>query len=211
MMGAAMMPLSSCNGTFNWIYDEPSLAADFGFIEIDEAAGAGTIYIDATSYAKWTYIDFQSATIDTTMLSADGSENGDVLSWDFAVHRYDTKTNEGLVMETSFMSLDAFAESGKLPDGEWVADIWTDSTVTIDMSGMMDGEIVYAPSYYNAELSKWLDVDTSTMPPVYALSGKVYLLKTADGRMAAIRLSNYMNESKVKGYMTIDYIYPLGL
>ena len=49
------------------------------------------------------------------------------------------------------------------------------------------------------------------MPPVYTLSGKVYILKTSDGRMAAIRLSNYMDESKVKGFMTVDFIYPLEL
>lgn len=210
-MGAALMPLSSCNGMFGWIYDRPSSAVDFGFIDMDKATGKGTLYIDATSYTKWTYVDFQSATTDTTVLAADGSEDGDVPSWDFAIHRYDAKTNGGTVMETGFTSLDELVSSGKLPDGEWVADVWTDSTVTVDMSGMMDGNIVYAPSFYNAELSKWLNVDTSTMPPVYTLSGKVYILKTSDGRMAAIRLSNYMNESKVKGFMTVDFIYPLEL
>lgn len=211
VMGAAVMSLPSCNGMFGWIYDHPSATVDFGFINMDKATGKGTVYIDATSYTKWTYIDFQSATIDTTVLATDGSEEGEVLSWDLAIHRYDTKTNGGTVMETGFDGLDALAASGKLPDGEWVPDTWTDSTVMVDVSGMMDGNIVYAPSFYNAELSKWLDVDTSTMPPIYTLSGKVYILKTSDGRMAAIRLSNYMNESKVKGFMTLDYIYPLQL
>lgn len=210
-MGAALMPLSSCNGIFDWIYDEPSAVTDFGFVSMDGTEGKGTIYIDATSYAKWTYVDFRSASIDTTVIAEDGTEQGDILSWDFAIHRYDAKTDAGEVMETGFTDLEALKASGRLPEGEWVADIWTDSTIAVDMSGMMDGKIVYAPSYYNAELSGWLDVDTSTMPPVYSMSGKVYILKMRDGRMAALRLSNYMDESKVKGFMTIDYLYPLEL
>ena len=74
---------------------------------------------------------------------------------------------------------------------------------------MMNGVILYAPSWYNPELSKWLNVDTSTMPPVYTMSGRVYVLKTQDGKAAALQLNNYMNDSKVKGFMTIDYIYPV--
>ena len=79
------------------------------------------------------------------------------------------------------------------------------------MSGMMDGNIVYMESYYNEELSKWLNVDKSNMPPTYTLSNKVYMVKLKDGTYAAVRLTNYMNASGVKGFMTIDYIYPCEL
>ena len=60
----------------------------------------------------------------------------------------------------------------------------------------------------NPELSKWLNVDTSEMPPIYTPSNKVYLLKMKDGTMAAIRLVSYMNAAGTKGYMTFDYLYP---
>ena len=60
-------------------------------------------------------------------------------------------------------------------------DVWTTAKVAIDMSGMMDGNIVYMESYYNEELSKWLNVDKSNMPPTYTLSNKVYMVKLKDG------------------------------
>ena len=53
------------------------------------------------------------------------------------------------------------------------------------------------------------DVDTSPIPPIYTLSGKIYLLRLEDGTFAALRLANFMNDAAVKGYMTIDYLYPV--
>ena len=55
----------------------------------------------------------------------------------------------------------------------------------------------------------WSFTDTSTMPPIYTLSGKIYLLRLKDGTCAALRLANFMNDAAVKGYMTIDYLYPV--
>ena len=209
-VGAALLALPSCNGLFEGIYDEPVAASEFGFTKVEQATSSGTIYIDATSYTKWTYIDFDTYSIDTTLIAEDGSESGEVMEgWDLAVHRYDTKTNGGSVLETEYTSLDEFRVSGRIPEGEYVEDIWTEDRITIDMSQMMNGVILYAPSWYNPELSKWLNVDTSTMPPVYTMSGRVYVLKTQDGKAVALQLNNYMNDSKVKGFMTIDYIYPV--
>jgi hypothetical protein len=74
---------------------------------------------------------------------------------------------------------------------------------------MMDGYLSYVESDYNATLSQWLNVDTSNMPPTYTLSNKIYILRLADGSKAALKLENYMNESAIKGYMTISYMYPL--
>lgn len=99
----------------------------------------------------------------------------------------------------------------RCPEGAYVEDVWTTAKIAIDMSGMMDGNIVYMESYYNEELSKWLNVDKSNMPPTYTLSNKVYMVKLKDGTYAAVRLTNYMNASGVKGFMTIDYIYPFEL
>lgn len=210
LAGTALWLLPSCNGIFQGLYDAPQAVSKFGFVSIDESTFSGTIYIDASSYTKWTYIDLNAKTIDTTLLSNDGTEEGLVPDgWHFAVHRYDTKTNEGTVIGTDFTSFDELLASGSIPSGEYVGDVWTEDRITVDMSGMMEGIIVYAPSYYNPELSLWLNVDTSSMPPIYTMSGKVYVLRNSDGSYAAIKLTNYMNDSNVKGFMTIDYIYPL--
>lgn len=189
------------------IYDEPEVTVNggFGFIDVDNDSNSGTLYIDATSYTRWTYIDFHAKSIDTLEINGETSEP---LNWDIAVHRYDAKTNGGSVLETGFTGFDALKASGKMPVGTFVEDVWTTEQIAVDMSGMMDGVIKYVDSDYNAELSKWLNVDTSTMPPIYTLSKKVYLVRLDDGTYLALRLSNFMNDASVKGYMTIDYIYP---
>lgn len=204
--GAAAMLLSACNGIFSDIYDNPEVETtlEYGFLQSSTANTPGTIYINATDYATWTYINFRDKTI--MPLSVDAAEPK---QWDFAIHRYDTKTNGGSVAETSatgFTSLDSFIPK---TDDEYVADVWTTETIITDMSTMMDGYLSYAESNYNTELSKWLNVDTSTMPPLYSPSNKVYILRLSDGTKAAVRLDNYMDASAIKGYMTIEYIYPL--
>ena len=105
--------------------------------------------------------------------------------------------------------LELFMNSGKMPEGDYVADVWTTQQIIVDMSGMMDGNIGYSESWYNPELSKWLKVDTGTMPPLYSLSHKVYAVRLPDGTDLALKLSNYMDATGVKGYMTIDYVYPV--
>lgn len=206
MLGVVIVLLSACNGIFEDIYDEPQdlQSNDYGFIKVDEATNSGTIYIDATQYTRWIYINFHTHQIDSVEITDDMVEPE---AWDLAVHRYDAKTNKGSVQETNFTSLDALVASGTLPSGNFVAD--EPSKVTVDMSGMMDGVILYAESDVNPVLSAWLNVDTSTMPPIYTLSNKVYIVKLKDGTYAAVRLSNFMNDASVKGFMTIDYVYPL--
>ena len=97
-----------------------------------------------------------------------------------------------------------------MPEAEkFVEDEWTTNKIAIDMSGMMEGNIVYTDSYYNAALSSWLNVDTSTMPPIYTMSSQVYLLRLKDNTYAAIRFTNYTNAKGIKGYIDFNFSYPI--
>lgn len=204
----AMLSLSACNGIFEDIYDEPLAEEknEYGFIVVDDKSNTGRIYIDATDYTEWHYIDLLNKKVVTKNVDEDAPVN-----WDFAVHRYDAKTNGGAVMECSAADFSSVPNINTIPEESFVADEWTTNKITVDMSQMMDGIILYAEDYYNPCLSKWLNVDTSTMPPIYKLSGKIYLLKLSDGSCAALRLSNYMSDAAIKGFMTIDYLYPVQL
>lgn len=201
-----MLSLSSCHGIFGGIYDEPieETSDGFGFIKINEATRTGTIYIDASDYTKWNYISLKDKKVVTALYDEQQPEN-----WDFAVHRYDAKTNGASVFETEYYDLTDISSVSKFSGAEFVADVWTTNKITIDMSQMMEGIIKYAEDFYNPCLSKWLNVDTSSMPPVYTLSEKVYILKLQDGTYAALKLSDFMNTSGIKGFMTIDYLYPV--
>lgn len=206
-MGAiVLLLLSSCNGIFSGIYDEPieEETSAFGFVNIDDTNNTGRIYIDATDYTKWHYIDLHNKQVTTTSVDEASPEN-----WDFAIHRYDSKTNGAFVFESEAIDFGNIPDIGMIPEESFVADEWTTDKITIDMSQMMDGVIVYAEDYYNPCLSSWLDVDTSTMPPIYTLSGRVYIIRLADGTYAALRLVNFMSDAAIKGFMTIDYKYPV--
>ncbi|MBD5194380.1 MAG: hypothetical protein HDS71_03835 [Bacteroidales bacterium] len=190
--------LSACNGILDGIYDEPDNVNNTGTGFENE----GEIFIDATSYTQWVYIDFSEQSIVTLGYDEDAPQN-----WDIAVHRYDVKTNGAKVVETNYSDFDQ-AITATIDEADLVSDIWTTNQIVIDMSTMMDGYLGYTESYYNPELSKWLNVDTSTMPPIYTPSGKVYIVYLPDGTRAGVKLLNFMNDMQVKGYMTIQYMYP---
>lgn len=200
----AVLSLSACNGIFEHIYDEPLSVSEYGFVAVDTNSRTGRIYIDATDYTEWHYVDLHDKRMSTVAVGDAAPE-----TWDFAVHRYDAKTDGGAVAELGTDDFGSLPAVGTLPEEAFAADEWTTDRITVDMSQMMDGIIVCAEDYRNPCLSRWLDVDTSTMPPLYTLSGKVYLLRLADGSCAALRLVNFMNDAAVKGYMTIDYLYPV--
>lgn len=194
---AALYMLTSCNGILNGIYDEPdSDVKNIGF------TNEGEIYIDATSYTHWIYIDFSEKSTVKLSYDEEAPQN-----WDIAVHRYDVKTNGAEVIETSAVDFDNAAKE-VVDKADLVDDVWTVSQIVTDMSGMMDGFLGYTESFYNPELSKWLNVDTSSMPPVYTPSGKVYIVYLVDGTRVGVKLINYMNDMQIKGYMTIRYMYP---
>ena len=211
MWGMIVLSFPSCHGILGDIYDNPKeeSSSPYGFIETNPETHSGTIFIDTHLYTQWVYINFEDQEIYTTNIDKDTGKliEEEPEIWDFAMHRYDGKTNGGSVMETSYTSLAALRNAGKLPNGKFVPDV--QSKITTDMSGMMDGVILYADSSINEELAKWLKVDTSQMPPIYTLSKKVYVLKTKEGKYAALYIPNYLNDEYDSGYLTIEYIYPL--
>ena len=200
-MTGAGFPLLSCDG----IYDDPS--------DVAPASGNGTFsYIDATSYTTWVYIDLAAGT--QTALPYDNTDNVPD-GWTFALHRYDCRTNGGGVIETNYTSLDNLTDdlaAGRytLPEAtEYVPD--EDDNITTDMSHMMDGYLVTAPSRINKVMGRWLNVDTSSMPPTYTMSGRVYLVSTANGTVGAVLFTAFSNPYNydTKGYVSFDYVYPL--
>lgn len=201
ILGAAMS-LSACNGIFENIYDAPIETE----MEIKENSFS---QVKTVEYTEWAYIDLSNRKV-TTVQIGEEYENQIPEEWDFAIHRYDIKTNGGAAFQTGYTSIDDFLAARKLPaDKDFLEDEWTTDKIAIDMSGMMDGKIVYTESYRNAVLSGWLDVNTSTMPPVYTMSNQVFLIRMKDNTYAAIRFTNYMNARGIKGYIDFDFSYPL--
>lgn len=203
---------SSTDGNKNSSEEKSSTDEDGETVTIKVISGS--FYKDCTSYTQWVYVNmhgdepvFTTSTIDID----DKTESGVPEEWDFALHRYDVKTNGASVLMTTYHSIDEL-EAARLPtDGTWVEDTYSETSVTIDMSHMLEGYLIYAPGKKNTEAGKWLDVDTSSMPPNYTMRDNVLLYRFSDGTYAAIQLSDFMSDDRyrIKGWMTVVYKYPV--
>lgn len=197
-MAVILLSLSSCDN----IYDDPSEMPGNNDKENSFSN------IDATAYTNWVYIDLDKGT--QTTLDYDNSADMPT-DWTLAIHRYDIKTNSGSAYRTSYTSLDEVKTAVQkgtfpMPDAsEFTQD--EPSKITIDMSHMMEGHIDYADANINKVLGKWLNVDTSSMPPNYTMDGNVYLVRTSGGDVYAIQFTGYSNpyQSNTKGYISFDY------
>ncbi len=183
---------------------------DIDDLPMDQIDGNSYSYIDCTDYTIWTYINLKDGSLSPLPYDEEAAIPAE---WTFALHRYDCKTNDGRVVETQFSSLDSFTaavENGayRIPDAsEFIPDEMGE--INIDMSHMMDGYVVTAPSMLNKELGRWLDVDTEYMPPIYTPSNKVYLLLTRDGEYVAILFTGFSNPLyyDTKGYISFSFEY----
>ncbi len=173
-----------------------------------------SLYIDSRSYTQWTYINLHTPTptLQTAEISLnDYSETGIPEQWDIALHRYDLKTNGAHALMTSYTSITELEAAGLPADPQWVSDTYLDEAIWIDLSHMLEGYITYAPAYKNQEASRWINVDISSMPPTYTTCNNVILMQLDDGTYAALQLDDFMSKDKyqTKGYLTINYKYPL--
>lgn len=135
-------------------------------------------------------------------METDANVDETTFDWDIAIHRYDVKTNQGSAQATTEKELSAVTV---LPAGGFVADVKTDSLI-YDMSGMTNNAVGYATAHINEILTQWVRRDG--MPPVFTLSGLVYLVKTKSGEYAKIKFTDYTDDENVNGHITFAYVYP---
>lgn len=216
--------LPGCEGILGGIYDEAESDKAFeeGFHQ-GVSPNRYTLQINATNYDEWIYIDLHGKSIQRFPIPHELNEQWDGISgltyqlvegtrytelssintdsqkqpmdWDFAIHHFDVKTNNG--------------EVAKMGDDIFHADEWSDNQVIVDMREMMGMKIGYQRSFVNKTLSSWVTMDISSPPPVYKTSGDTYILKMQDGSKAQLRLESYISSRGTKGYLTIDIVYPL--
>lgn len=244
--------LSSCNGILDSVYDEPP--------EEKSETRAGQLYVDASAWKTWHYIDleevneaiasdstFSPSTLwrhyEIPMAETSGAEAGekrpgiytywyDVFGegiskneyrdfyptapqeepekWSIAVHRNNVRTNGGAVARTDFHSFD------ELPDGTawtyaltFVKDEWNEKDVWAIQDQMLLGLIGNQGIEINNELSSWLKIDIPPMPPAFTQNDNIFILRLADGSMAALQLEDYRSFTGTKCCLTINYAYPL--
>lgn len=187
-LGITVAFMSSCDGN-----------DDEGKKNNPSTTKAKTYTVDATSFASWSYFSFEKGkTVDVANFADDQT-------WDIGFHRTDIRLNggesgkgQGAGLETSASKLEDVVS---IPTQGFVEDVINDQI------------IVAMPAKYetqpmNKEVSKWAVMDMSSMPPAITLSGKVYVIRTAKGKFAKVKFTDYTNEDGKKGYVTFQYIYP---
>lgn len=175
--------------------------------------GVSSAVIDARDYETWVYFSFEKG---GTVPAPEDFKND--RGWDMAFHRWDVRTNggesgcgEGGAWMTPASGLE-YEELYKLLV-QSVKNMIPDGTVKTymkvpDMQAAGDGDQrVEVPA--STELARWMTVTMSTIPPSYDLAENVFFVRTASGKHAAVKFTNYMNEKAVKGYVNFEYIYPL--
>lgn len=183
------------------------------------------LYIDASDYEKWVYVDFETGKTEThdsfddcyfsgdaSVVAGTGDESTDVtIAWDLAFHRYEVRTNGGSAIETAYTEIEDVAE---IPTAGYTADInityednYSEGYYIIqDMSQMMSGSVGYAHNAdYNTVLSKVVSRTGSMGSYVYSPSDYVYVVKGADGSITKIKWTSATSTTGDSGYVTIDY------
>ncbi|MCD8302663.1 MAG: HmuY family protein [Prevotellaceae bacterium] len=169
-------------------------------------------FVNTNDYTQWVYFNLKDESYTSRLYSEKDSLPED---WVFALHRYDCKTNSGAALETPYTSLAALTSaisSGEYtcpPDEAFAED--EEAEIVVDMTDMMNGNVGYDTDQLNPALSQWIVEDISQMPPIYTLSGKVYLIRMADGTLVAVLFTGYTNpySNDAKGYISFQYLYPI--
>lgn len=131
-------------------------------------------------------------------------------TWTMAVHRNNVMTNGCAVAATDYDSFDQLPEDkSELNALTFSADRWNESDVWVIQDRMLLGLIGCQGIAINETLSSWLSVDIPPIPPSFTLNSKVFILKTPEGRLAAIQLKNYQSSTGTKCVLSINYRYPL--
>ena len=130
------------------------------------------------------------------------AEEEKALTWDIAVHKYNIRTNGGLVKELNTKNFNAVTLADVPADKEMVAD--TEGSVMADMSQMMSGFVGYQYVKLNEELGRWVTATpTGTMPPyTYELNENVFVVRV-NGKVWKMQFTAYTYGGKT----TARFIY----
>ena len=151
-------------------------------------------YVDASKYENWVYYSLK----DNKEVEVSDYKNSD--AWDIAFHRFDIRLNCG--------------ESGK---GKGAA-VFSGVTIKFNMGGGSHDTNHEQTGYNHLITGKktergdmsggWLDYDLGNMPPSVRLSGKVFFVKCADGKIARIQFTDCKDKTGRKnGFISFTYDY----
>jgi hypothetical protein len=147
----------------------------------DRRVGPLRVTVDATDPDRWAHFDFSRGSV-----VPDPAPGG----WDLAFRRFEMMTNGGTGFpgRGAAMALDAVPPDsvGAVPDSQWVM-------------ARSEGDSV------NPALARWYDY--GFISHLLTPRPRTYVVRTADGRWAALRFLSYYCPGPTPGCVTFEYVY----
>jgi hypothetical protein len=169
-------------------------------LEVETAA------FSVADYGLWYYFSFEEGEVIGTG-SAKPSDPDDAAwkargDWDLAFHRQDVRTNSGTsgngqggALEAASATLSTITEA---PSSGYVVD---DSISILPAFAMPP---TYVNSAGNTVVSNWA---VFSHAEGWSIADKAFVVKTADGKYAKIKLVNFLDEDDASGFVTMEYVY----
>lgn len=188
LIAAAVLAFAACNKTEQFSR------------EAEEA------YIDATSKTTWTYFSLSAGEVVGTgeENESDNAAWAARTDWDFAVCRYNVRTNSGKATSVGakggvYVSDQKFdALTGVPQDVVFETDEVVTSRGMSGVTSVVQSKATVITFMTNEDGSK-------VMPPVY-LKAPVYIFRTADGEKCfKVEFTQYQDENKVTGHVKFNF------
>ena len=163
------------------------------------------VKFEAQSYTEWTYFSFKEGKI--VQVSQDNYDSD--MSWDIAFLRFNIRTNggesgkgEGAVIEIQETDLNKVTQ---IPTSGFIAD----SKIKVMASGGMPPTYIEtngSTAFKVGDNQGWAFYDY--MAANWSYNKNVFVVRTADGQYAKLKMVSFLNDEDKSGHITFQYVYP---
>ena len=155
-----------------------------------------------TNYGNdWIYFSLKEGKELTGINEDNRKEN---MQWDLAFNRYNFRTNSGLsgngqggALDTESTDMDAVKA---VPEKEFIVDVKAMITESFTGSGITECESTLNPCMAEA-------IKFAGPPPSYTPNNHIYIVKTADGKFAKVKVLGFHNNEGKSGFVSFEYVY----
>ena len=197
MAAMALTSFSSCGGD-----DDDDNGGNSSGPESQELVKKTVMLSRKTNYGNdWIYFSLKEGRELASVTEENHMEN---LDWDIAFNRYNIRTNGGLSGKGQGGALDTESkdmESVKaVPEKEFILDEKAMITESFTGSGVTECESTLNPCLAEA-------IKFQGPPPSYTPNNHIYIIKTADGKYAKIKVLGFHNNEGKSGFISFEYVY----
>lgn len=126
------------------------------------------------------------------------------LEWDLAFNRYNIRTNSGKSGKGQGGALDTESKDMEavktVPEKEFIVDVNAMITESFTGSGITECESSLNPCMAEA-------IKFAGPPPSYTPNNHIYIVKTADGKYAKVKVLGFHNDEGKSGFVSFQYVY----